>query len=144
VFIFVYIPNFIQINIGELVTLYFVSFNHQHLTYKNNISLHRPTANEHELASRLANAIDKNDQYTIDGPLAKPNLNHKSKPKNNLILHYTHEARLATYKPDIHQLWNRIITTTPAANTKLIVGNRNNCNMKRTLVHRRPHQNKHR
>ncbi len=39
-FIFVYVLNFVQINIGELVTLYFVSFNHQHLAYKNNISLH--------------------------------------------------------------------------------------------------------
>ncbi len=85
--------------------------------------------------------MDKNDQHTIDGLLAKANLNNKSKRTNNLILHYTHEARLATYKSDIHQLWNRTITTTPAANTKLTVGNRNNRNMKRTLVHRQPHQN---
>ncbi len=106
--------------------------------------LNRPTANQHEFASRLANAMDENDQHTIDDPLAKATLNNQSKRKNNLILHYTHEARLATYKPAIHQLWNRMVTTTPAANTKLIVGNRNNRNMKRTLVHRRPHQNKHR
>jgi hypothetical protein len=78
--------------------------------------------------------MDETDQHTIDSPLAKANINNKSKRTNNLILHYTHEARLATYKPDIHQLWNKTITPTPAANTKLIVGNRNNRNMKRTFV----------
>jgi hypothetical protein len=111
-----------------------------HFLLTRSYILNRPTVNELGVASRLANAIEENDRNNIHDSLVEAKLKNKSKQINNLILHYTHEARLSTYKHDIHQLWNRIITPTPAVNTKLIVGNRNNRSMERTLVHRRPHQ----
>jgi hypothetical protein len=58
-------------------------------------------------------------------------------------MHYTHEARLESYKKNIHQLWNQIFAQTPVINMRLIIGNRNNPNNKGTLVHRRPRQTNH-
>ncbi len=62
----------------------------------------------------------------------------------NHSVHYTHEARLQSYKKDIHQLWNQIFAQTPVMNTTLIIGSRNHRNSKGRLVHRRPNQSNHR
>jgi hypothetical protein len=51
---------------------------------------------------------------------------------------FKHEARLASYKKDIHQLWNQIFGNTDAMNTKLIVGKKNSATLTKTLAHRRP------
>jgi hypothetical protein len=66
-------------------------------------------------------------------------INKESDSYRNLIIYYTHEARLATWKKDIHQLWNQIFPDTPVTNTKLIVGNHNTRNVTKILIRRRPH-----
>ena len=78
-------------------------------------------------------------QEAIDDPLVRAEIKRKSKSIDNLIIHYAHEARLASSKKDIHQLWYQIFNGTPLANTKLIVGNRNSRNYQDSLVRRRPH-----
>jgi len=100
--------------------------------------LNEATATQHQSASRIAKTIDPNTTDTVDDPLVKKRLGTNSKWISNLIIHYTHEQRLQTYKKEIHQLWNETFTNTPVLNTKLIIGNRNSRNVNKTLVHRRP------
>ncbi len=70
---------------------------------------------------------------------------HTTVPKTNqwhhrLLLHYTHEKRLESYKQDINQISEKIFANTPVMDTKLIVGNRDNSNLQREVIHKRPHQ----
>ncbi len=65
-------------------------------------------------------------------------LKPKSEWTENLIINYAHEARLTTYKRDIHQLWDQTFKEIPVVKTKLIVGSRNNPNAAQILVRRRP------
>jgi hypothetical protein len=71
--------------------------------------LNKTTVTEHQIASRIAKTIDPNTNDTTDDPLVQLRLRQKSKWIDNLIIHYTHEARLAGY------------------------------NVTKTLVHSRPH-----
>jgi len=105
-----------------------------------NFLLHKPTATAYIVASRIANATDTHNTDKVDDPLVRLQLNEKSKWTDNIIIHYTHEARLQAYKKAVHQLWHQIFTETPVMNTKLIIGNRNNPNNKSRLARRRPHQ----
>jgi hypothetical protein len=88
--------------------------------------------------------MDTQEYNTVDDSLVRAHLKKKSKWTTNLIVHYTHEARLQSYKNDIHQLWNQIFAQTPVMNTTLIIGSRNHRNSRGILVHRRPHQSNHR
>jgi hypothetical protein len=101
--------------------------------------LNRPTANEYQIALRIAKIIDPLKNETIDDPLVRMRLQKLFNSDRNLIIHYTHEARFATYKKHIHQLWNQIFADTPVKNSKLIVGNRNSRNATKILIRRRPH-----
>ncbi len=102
---------------------------------RSNLS-NTPTAIEYHIASRIANATDIHEQTPIADPFVRLHLTQKSKWDEKLIIHYKHEARLETYKRDIHQLWYRTFGNTPVAGTKLIVGNRNSCNFRQTMVNR--------
>jgi hypothetical protein len=55
------------------------------------------TTNEHRIGFKRANAIDSNDQNTINDALVQAEQNKKPKCIDNLIIHYTHEARLESY-----------------------------------------------
>jgi hypothetical protein len=115
---------------------------HEHtFTFLRSYLLNRSTNIEHEIASRIASTISPSDHNDIDDPLVRAQIQNKSKSFHNLIVHYTHEARLDSYKKDIHKLWHHIFVETPVMNTKLIIGHRNNRNNKSRLVHPRPHCN---
>lgn len=102
--------------------------------------LDTPTISEHQIASRMARTVtDAQDYNAIDDPLVREKIKRKAKSIDNLIVHYTHEARLASSKKDIHQLWHQIFNGTTIAQTKLIVGNRNNRKCQDSLIRRRPH-----
>jgi hypothetical protein len=103
--------------------------------FKRNYLLKKPTVTEHQIASRLAKTLDPNNHNTNDDSLVQIRLRQKSKWVHNLIIHYTDEARLASYKKDIHQLWNYIFKNTPVMNTKLIIGHRNSRSVTKTLLH---------
>ncbi len=66
------------------------------------------------------------------------NLKKQDKWNTCLIVHYKHEQRLATYKKDLHQIWNSTFIHTPIYYTKLIVGTCNNRNNTRELVSKNP------
>jgi len=51
-----------------------------------------------------------------------------------------YEARLQNNKKDIHKLWNQTFKQTQVFDTRLIIGNRNNRNLTKEMVHR--HQRK--
>ena len=109
-------------------------------TFIRNFLLHKPTATAYIVASRIANATDTHNTDKVDDPLVRLQLNKKSRWADDIIIHYTHEARLQTYKKAAHQLWHQIFTETPVMNTKFIIGNRNNPNNKSRFARRRLHQ----
>ncbi len=82
--------------------------NEQEFMFVRDRLLNRPTATEHQIASRIVQTIDPNNNDTVDDPLVQIRLNRQSKWATNLIIHYKHEQRLASY------------------------------NLTKTLVHRRP------
>jgi len=101
--------------------------------------LNKPTISERQMAFRIAKTIDPKNKEIVGNPLVKPRLDQALKWLNNLIIHYTHEKRLETYKKDVHPLWNQILANTPVMNTKLIIGNRNSRNITREMLHKCPH-----
>jgi hypothetical protein len=48
---------------------------------------------------------------------------------DRMILHFTHEKRLAAYKKDFHQIYIETFAETPASDVKVIVGNQNSANL---------------
>lgn len=60
------------------------------------------------------------------------------KPTYNMIIHYTHEQRLAEYTKAVHQVWHNTFTHTPMDSTRLIVATRNNKNNTRELLQNNP------
>ena len=100
--------------------------------------MNQPTIPQYQIATRVAKTIDVNSEEEVNDPLVEARLNKQSKRISNLIIHYTHVRRLASYKKEIHQLWNQIFERTPVQNTRLIIGNRNSENMTKELVRRRP------
>lgn len=99
--------------------------------------LNRPTVIERQIEYRIATVMDLQNPDIIDTSVVPIRLNKNSKSTDRLIIHYLHEARLASYKKDFHQLWNQIFRKTIVMNTKLIVGNRNSPNAKKTFIRRR-------
>ena len=59
--------------------------------------LYKPTVPEYQMASQLAKTIDINSKEEVNDPLVRIRLDKVSKWTTNLIVHYTHERRLATY-----------------------------------------------
>ncbi len=60
--------------------------------------LNKPTATEHQIASRIAKTIDPHNNDTMDDPLVQIRFRQNSKWIDNLIIHYKHEAGLESYK----------------------------------------------
>ncbi len=73
------------------------------LEYVMDRLLNRPTTIEHQVASRIAKTIDPHKNDTTDDPLVRIRLKKLFDSNQNLIIHYIHEAQLATYKKHIHQ-----------------------------------------
>ncbi len=71
--------------------------NEHDFTFLRSYLLNRPTITEHGIASRIANTIDSHDSDELDDPLVRAQLKKKSKWIENLIVHYTHEARFDSY-----------------------------------------------
>ncbi|CAF4877018.1 unnamed protein product, partial [Rotaria socialis] len=105
-----------------------------------------PTARQSQVSISAATADIDNDQ--TDEPQKEPattttihELNKKEHtPANKLIVHYTHEKRFQTFKSDMHQVYDNIFKDTPAADVKLIVGNKNRRSGKTELICKRPKQ----
>jgi hypothetical protein len=71
--------------------------NEQDFMFIRDRLLNRPTATEHQIASRIVQTIDPKNNETVDNPLVQIRLNQQSKWATNLILHYKHEQRFTSY-----------------------------------------------
>ncbi|CAM4836532.1 unnamed protein product [Rotaria magnacalcarata] len=108
--------------------------------------LNLPTARQSQVSISAATADIDNDQ--TDEPQNEPTttttVQERNKKEhacgNKLIVHYTHEKRFQTFKSDIHQVYDNVFKDTPAADVKLIVGNKNRRPAKIELICKRPKQ----
>ncbi|CAF1530007.1 unnamed protein product [Rotaria magnacalcarata] len=111
--------------------------------------LNLPTTRQSQVLISAATADIANDQ--IDEPQNEPTtttatttVQERNKKEyacgNKLIVHYTHEKRFQTFKSDMHQVYDNIFKDTPAADVKLIVGNKNRRLAKTELICKRPKQ----
>ena len=100
--------------------------------------LNKPTHCEYQIASRIATApTTTTKNLNIDKIEA---MYKRSYMRNKrLIVHQRYERRLASYKKKMHQFWDESFKETPVRCVKLIVGNRNNQNLTRDGIRRRPH-----
>ena len=98
----------------------------------------KPSAEECALRARLAKMIKfpMNDTEVESSTIRR--VEENSKWEANLIVHYTHEGRLATYKQKLHRLWNEFFHQTPVKHTRLIIGNRNSLNLVEQLIRLHP------
>jgi hypothetical protein len=140
-----YPPRYIHTHLHKLFSSYLptplvlpIITNQSDFVFIRQILLRKPTITGYQLASRIANSIDADSRENVDTLSLKTRLQKQTKFATNLIIHYTYEKRLQSNKKDIHQLWNQLFQQTPVTDTRLIVDNRNNRNMTRELVHRRP------
>ena len=99
--------------------------------------LNKPTLAQSQMAARIATTTKSNDETIPGNLIGKLDIKKPSKYDKNLIIHYTHEARFASLKRDIHQLWNDILKNPIINDIKLIVGHRNNPKLTRDLMHLR-------
>ncbi len=102
------------------------------------ILLTKPTIPQHQIASRIAQTTNVNSEEQVPYPSVKERLTEQTENNMNLIVHSKHEKRLAANKKEIHQIWNQTFQQTPVMNTRLIIDNRNNHNLTKELVKRRP------
>ncbi|CAF1562690.1 unnamed protein product [Didymodactylos carnosus] len=98
----------------------------------------KSTTPEYQIASRIAKTTIIESKDNINNLLIQTKLDKETKWLTSLIIHYTHEKRLASYKKDIHQLWNQTFKQTPFINTRRIIDNRSSPNITNQL--RRRHQ----
>ncbi|CAF1513780.1 unnamed protein product, partial [Adineta steineri] len=110
-----------------------------------NKSLNLPTARQSQVSISAATADVDNDQ--TDEPQNEPTtttVQERNKKEhacgNKLIVHYTHEKRFQTFKSDMQQVYDNTFKDTPAADVKLIVGNKNRRSAKTELICKRPKQ----
>ena len=103
--------------------------------------LNIPTSTQSEANNGLTLAnTDKIVKHTTNEAVLNQSVSVQEKKWiDQLILHYTHEKRLESYKRDIHQIWNQLFLNTPAMGVRLIVGNRNQQKIIFELMQTRPH-----
>ena len=114
--------------------------NENDFNFIRDILLNKPTIPEYSIASRIAKSLDTKSVDEVNDPLVKAQLRKQNKFDKNLIIHYTYETRLQNNKKDIHKLWNQTFEQTQVLDTRRIIGNRNNRNLTKEIVHRREHQ----
>ena len=138
-----YPPRYIHSKFQKFFAAYFpISFvlpmitNENDFNFIRDILLNKPTIPEYAIASRIAKSLDTKSVDEVNDPLVKARLRKQNKFDKNLIIHYTYEKRLENNKKDIHKLWNQTFQQTPVLNTRLIIGNRNNQNLTKEIVHR--------
>ncbi len=99
--------------------------------------MEKQTIGEQQLLYRIATVTDNDKNEPPNDKIIQNKLQKHDKWNTCLIIHYKHEQRLASYKKDLHQIWNNTFIHTPIYYTKLIVGSYNNRNTARELVSKR-------
>jgi len=109
----------------------------QYLTLRTQL-LKQQTTSQQQLLFRVSTIIDKDQNEQAKDQTIQDKIHNEEKSNKRLILHYRHEQRLASYKKDLHQIWNNTFNATSILDTRLIVGTRNNRNTAEELVSKRP------
>ena len=99
--------------------------------------LEQQTTVEKQIQSRINRAKTSNETEKPNHIERQQRPSKQNKWNRCLIVHYTHEQRLANNKKDFHQIWNNTFSNTAAENTKLIVGTRNRRNATKEMVSKR-------
>lgn len=104
--------------------------------------LDRPTHRQSQVAQSVVDGHAKNDTAAAQ-PMPASTTNTKTsdneaKHGDRLIVHYTHEKRLASMKRDLHQTYDHLFKNTPAQEARLIVGTRNRRDARNELIRKRP------
>ncbi|CAF3367311.1 unnamed protein product [Rotaria socialis] len=106
--------------------------------------LDQPTLGQSQAAFSAAMADIDNDQTDETVNESKESKNYNDKPKQHcndkLIIHYTHEKRIHSFKKQMHRIYEHVFNNTPVSHVKMIVGNRNRQDAKRELIRKRPKQ----
>jgi hypothetical protein len=97
------------------------------------------TINDHKRAQHIANTMNYNNFDPNIDALVQAKLLKRQQQASSIILHYTYEQRFSHYKRLIHSIWNDICHNTSLKDTKLIVGTRNNPNLRHELVRKSPY-----
>lgn len=100
--------------------------------------LDQQTIAEKQIQSRIDTAKITNKTEELNHTKHQQHLSKQEKWNKYLLVHYTHEQRLANNKKDFHQIWNNIFGNTTNTNTKLIIGTRNSRNATREMISKRP------
>jgi hypothetical protein len=100
--------------------------------------LEKQTVGEQQLLYRIGTITDNDKNEPTNDKIIQHKLQKHDKWNTCLIVHYKHEQRLASYKKELHQIWNNTFIHTPIVYSKLIVGSCNNHNNTRELVSKRP------
>lgn len=114
-----------------------IEYEKQYFQIRTSI-LKQPTSDEQRSQNRISTIMDESTEEQGKDKLTTNKQQKQDKWNECLIIHYTHEQRLASYIRDIHQIWDGIFKSTPVDESKLIVGNRNNRNSAEELVSKRP------
>ncbi|CAF3577975.1 unnamed protein product [Rotaria socialis] len=139
--------NFFSEYINSSSFLPFIDNETQFVTMRNKI-LNLPTARQSQVSISAATADIDNDQtyepqnepITTTATTVQERNKKEHARGSKLIVHYTHEKRFQTFKSDIHQVYGNVFKDTPAADVKLIVGNKNRRSAKTELICKRPKQ----
>ena len=104
--------------------------------------LGQPTTRQPQIAIDVDSANIVTDQS--NGQHDKPKEINQKPPAtektsgNKLIVHYTHEKRFDSLKPEMHQIYHDVFKNTPVEDVKSIVGTRNRRDARNDLVRKRP------
>ena len=104
--------------------------------------LQQPTPLQHARASRIAEQINPYQPLSHTDSLISFHFEKKKKKKSveyPMIIHYTHEQRFKHYKFMLQKIWHDSFRKTQIASRRFMVGTRNNPNLTREFVRRRPY-----
>lgn len=105
------------------------------------------TPRQSQVAQNTAQADCDNEQTDENNPITSmqttesgqiTTTNKSATYSNKLIVHYTHEHRFCTFKRDLHQIHDNVLSSTLGFNFQLMVGNRNRPSAKKELIHKKP------
>jgi len=106
--------------------------------------LGQPTPQQSQVANSAATA-DLDNNQTDEEAIRTTEISNNTDIKdttfgNKLIVHYTHEKRLHSFKRDMHHIYDETFRNQIDQDNKMIVGNRNRRDAQKELIRKRPKQ----
>ena len=122
-------------SIAQLTPLPFIENENQYFSVRQHLAETPTWKQTHLIRSTCSTRLQSHTQNQIfDIENSKSDINKEKIYENYLIVHCINEKRLAPYKRDMHQVWNKIFHNTPAPKVRLIIGNKKGRNIHREFV----------